>query len=984
MIEILVLLVIAFIVLLIKVLRQSAYIQTNQDRFRILDRQIRELTQRVHEIETSWEGAPPRTQKEAQAVTSAVPVPEEHIPPDASITTQAVPAEQIEPEPTALPSLTSSSFPDIQIQALLSWKLPKFDWESLVGVKLFSWVAGVSLLLAAVFFLRYSISQGWLMPPVRMAIGIVLGVGLLVICELKAARKYPVTANAMDASAIAILFATFYAARALWNLIGTFPAFALMALVTAVAVLLSVRRDSVFIALLGLLGGFATPALLSTGENNPVPLFGYILLLNAGLAWVATQRRWPLLTTLSLLFTVFYQWGWVVRFLSTNQLPLAIGIFLVFPIVSFAAAAFSKQEQAGGGWKSLYGQTADVSALLPLLFAFYTASVPAYGSQYVLLFGFLLLLDAGLLAIAAARGNEIIHCIGGLSTLLVFAIWINSCYQNRDWTAALVLIVLFVLFYLAAPFLVRQFGHEFKSLGKSAAYTSALLLFALPAITAGMSAPPWPFWGMLLLLDVAIAYVSISTSQPNLHRAAMIISVLILMAWAVSAVVDPWPKVAILATYGLSLISLIWIRQAERSKTDTISYVWTAVATMLLSQVVTILSAAQPGAPGLPVIVFSHLLFLAGLLCLAWTWEKHGIAIAALYPASAAVSIWQFQHSGATLWQQFQFATPIYLVFLAYPLLLGNRVRRSLQPHLAAVMASAIFFFQARHAILQAGGNSVIGLLPVLQSLPFVLFLIRLLRTEQPGSRHEGRLALVAGTALAFITAAIPVQLEKWWITIGWALEAAALCWLYRRIPHKGLLIAVSALFSAVFIRLALNPSVLVYVPRGTMRLWNWYLYAYLVSAAAMIGGSWLLAKTTDNLRPNWPRLTRLLPAGAVILLFILLNIEIADYYSTGTTITFNFSATLAQDLTYTLGWALFAVGLLAAGIILRSQPARIASLALMTTTIVKCFIHDLARLGGLYRVASLAGLAVCLALVTLVFQNYVLAARKGNQKPRD
>ena len=110
------------------------------------------------------------------------------------------------------------------------------------------------------------------------------------VCELKAARDYPATANALDAAAIAILFATFFAAHALWNLIPASPTFGLLALVTALAVLLSIRRESLFIAVLGLLGGFATPALLSTGDNRPVPLFAYLLLLNVGLAWVPTDR----------------------------------------------------------------------------------------------------------------------------------------------------------------------------------------------------------------------------------------------------------------------------------------------------------------------------------------------------------------------------------------------------------------------------------------------------------------------------------------------------------------------------------------------------------------------------------------------------------------------------------------------------------------------------------------------------------------------
>ena len=81
--------------------------------------------------------------------------------------------------------------------------------------------------------------------------------------------------------------------------------------------------------------------------------------------------------------------------------------------------------------------------------------------------------------------------------------------------------------------------------------------------------------------------------------------------------------------------------------------------------------------------------------------------------------------------------------------------------------------------------------------------------------------------------------------------------------------------------------------------------------------------------------------------------------------------------MTYTLAWALFAVLLLAGGIMIRNQPARIASLALLVATILKCFIHDLARLGGLYRVFSFVGLAICLTLVAVALQKFVLSARK-------
>jgi uncharacterized membrane protein len=83
-----------------------------------------------------------------------------------------------------------------------------------------------------------------------------------------------------------------------------------------------------------------------------------------------------------------------------------------------------------------------------------------------------------------------------------------------------------------------------------------------------------------------------------------------------------------------------------------------------------------------------------------------------------------------------------------------------------------------------------------------------LLAAEPAGHRDPGRLALVGGAALAFITVAIPLQLRHQWITIGWALEAAALAWLYTRVRHRGLIGAAAALFGAVFVRLALNPDV--------------------------------------------------------------------------------------------------------------------------------------------------------------------------------
>ncbi|HEX8152187.1 MAG TPA: DUF2339 domain-containing protein, partial [Thermoanaerobaculia bacterium] len=346
---------------------------------------------------------------------------------------------------------------------------PPFDWESLVGVKLFSAIAGVALVLAAVFFLREAARQGWLSPAVRAAIGLITGVGLLVVCELRVARNYRITANAMHGAGIAILYATLFATHARWHLLPSAAVFAMMLVVTAVAVMLSIRRDSIFIALLGLLGGFATPAMLSTGDNRPIPLFAYLLLLNAGLAWIAFKKRWPALTALSLVFTVIYQWGWLARFLDSAQLPLAAAVFVAFAAMSASALWMSRRADIGGdGKSSLFDRIGLAGAALPLLFALFTAAVPAYGARYHVLFGFLLLLVGGLAIIAAVRGPAWLHLVGSVATILTFAVWIAVSYTPRAWPLVVPWIAVFVILHLAAGTKLR-----------TPATNAAGLLFAL-------------------------------------------------------------------------------------------------------------------------------------------------------------------------------------------------------------------------------------------------------------------------------------------------------------------------------------------------------------------------------------------------------------------------------------------------------------------------------------------------------------------------
>ena len=118
------------------------------------------------------------------------------------------------------------------------------------------------------------------------------------------------------------------------------------------------------------------------------------------------------------------------------------------------------------------------------------------------------------------------------------------------------------------------------------------------------------------------------------------------------------------------------------------------------------------------------------------------------------------------------------------------------------------------------------------------------------------------------------------------------------------------------------------------------------------------------------------------VLAFILLNIEIADSFSTGPRIEFQFSGSLARDMTYSIAWALFAAVIMVLGIARHRPALRYAGIALLLVTLVKLFLHDLWSLGGLYRIGALIGLALVLIPVSYLYQRFLAPALVKTERP--
>jgi uncharacterized membrane protein len=198
---------------------------------------------------------------------------------------------------------------------------------------------GVLVLVVGVgFFLRYSIDRGWLGPQARVALSTLGGLGLLIAGTRLLGRRYHVLGQGLLGAGLATLYFSVYAAANMYHLIGAMPAFGLMGLVTVLAGAIAVRFDSMLVAVLGVVGGYATPVMLSTGPPNLPGLFGYLLILGIGVLAVCYWKNWPLVNYLSFAAT----YGLTVAALGgqgerpfLEKFPYLVGFFILFSTMTF-------------------------------------------------------------------------------------------------------------------------------------------------------------------------------------------------------------------------------------------------------------------------------------------------------------------------------------------------------------------------------------------------------------------------------------------------------------------------------------------------------------------------------------------------------------------------------------------------------------------------------------------------------------------------
>lgn len=299
-------------------------------------RRIRELESRLHALELRSLRAVAAPQVDSAALAVEEPeidaepaIPESTAPPEIVLSEQPEEAAQ-PPEPEAI------VIPPPQPAR------PRESLEQRLGARWAVWVGGLALALGAIFLVRFSIEAGLLGPGVRIALGALFSLGLLGAGEwlrrsdrVTAFSRIP-SANIpgiLTAAGTVGLFATVYAAYALFGMIGSTAAFVLLALI-GMATMVAAGLHGAWLAGLGLVGAYATPLLIESNAPNMSALMLYLVVVTGFSYALARLRLWRWLAIAASVAAIL--WGIVM--LPTDTGPIENGLYAI--VILILAALF--------------------------------------------------------------------------------------------------------------------------------------------------------------------------------------------------------------------------------------------------------------------------------------------------------------------------------------------------------------------------------------------------------------------------------------------------------------------------------------------------------------------------------------------------------------------------------------------------------------------------------------------------------------------
>lgn len=806
---------------------------------------------------------------------------------------------------------------------------PRPGWRELeesLASRWLIWLGGGTMALAAAFFIKLSVEHGWLGPGVRVALGLLAGAGLMVGGEwlrrqpmqrAVAALRPDHVPPALTAAGLFTAFASVYGGFALFDLFQPLVAFALLAALSLAGIGLSLLQGPV-IAALGLLAGYVTPLLVPSDHPDAWGLFAYLLALNgAGMA-VVLYRGWRWLGWGALAGAALWPLVWMIDpWRSGDALPT--GLYLLLTSALFL-----------------------VPAVLGVLDQGLPEPEPATGWRATL--------PGWIRRKRRHPADRLALTAMWLFGLLVAAVG----WSDSHGPVSLVVLALFALLALAA-------GRRTERIAGVAwiaalAVLLALAPWSLPYVPAGP--PPLNADGQPLIIADPAGYPG---------EVAYFL----------------WVSAGFAALFGIGGFALLW--GARRAA------LWSSLSALVPLALLTLAYAlVEPPetAIGWPAAALALAALLVGATTpLARHRHRPGASLGlAAFAAGATGAI----ALGATMTLQEAWLTVALAMQVPVLAWLERQMAlRELRGVALLVAVVVLVRLAVNPWVLDYEGY---GWIAYGYGLPALGFLVaaRWMRTSSDGRGDDLVVMVLEAGALIFTTLMLSLGIHRWMAgsleaepsgltevalhTLSWLglalLLAADRRWSARAVAVWGRrLLAALAAASAVFLHLlALNP-LWNFEWVGEWPVVNRLLLAY--GAPALLG----LAYLWYDPPPSKP-VRQAAPVLALLLVATNLALEIRRTFQ-GPVLS-GYGVSDAEWYAYSVGFLLFAVLMLVAGIRFGWGWMRHAGLALVLAVVAKVFLSDMSDLEGMYRVASFLGLGVSLVGIGWLYQRLLRPPAAG------
>ena len=790
----------------------------------------------------------------------------------------------------------------------------RIDWEQTLGRNWFAIVGAIAVVLGIGFFLKLAFDNNWINDTGRVTLGVAVGLALLGGGEY-AQRRVPRWAQPVTAGGAAILYLSIYAAFGLYELIRPDAAFALLAVVVAVASLLALRYESIVIGLLGVIGAFISPVLLGP-ELSDLRLLGlYILLVDLGILGISTFRNWRWFTLV----------GWVGSYgLFFTGLeyypdfdPVLTQIVLTGVFLTFAAATPLFHIL----WRRMPGP-ADLSLMSLNTTGYFALTFLILWDGYSEWFGliaFSLSAFYGLTALLALRrsGTSARVTVFSLGIAVVF-LTIGFPLQLDGYSVAIAWTAQGAMFVWMGFYLVRW---QTRTVGLAvlALAVAHLLLFDIRMDLDGFI--PVLNWRFLTAAIVVVAFYATGffywrgrDAEGRLESEKFALPILL--------------GIANLITLGLFSLEIIdyfdsrpyaeYVRSQDNLKFLSLTVLWAVYGSVVVS-VGLVRDYPMARWAGLGLLALATLKLLA--------FDAFNVDLDSL-----------------------TFTPILNIRFLAFVIVL------------TLVSSLAFWFGRAREHLTEYEAY-------VFQNLVIAANVVALWTLSQEIIHYFD--GLEARNQSDYFSA-MHLSLTVLWAVYGWAIVSVGLArrQLMARWAGLGLLsLATVKLLGFDALELHLDP--LTFTPVLNIRF-----LAFAVVLALVSGLAFWFGRERDRLAEE--EKVYVFPALLIATNFVALwtlSQEVIHFFG-NLGVKNDDTYINSTHLALTVLWAVYAMGVISVGIAARSRWVRLSGIGLLAIPVAKLFVFDVFLLHMEYRVAAFLTLGVLLLAMGLVYQRYSRAVR--------